>query len=154
MATEIERKYLVLDETWRSRAVGTVFRQGYLSTVKERTVRVRVVGELGYLTVKGLTVGSVRTEFEYQVPIADAERMLDELCEQPLIEKTRYVIEENGLTWEIDEFAGANEGLIVAEVELGDESQRVDPPDWAGEEVTDDARYFNANLIAHPFSEW
>ena len=154
MATEIERKYLVLDETWRSRAVGTVFRQGYLSTVKERTVRVRVVGELGYLTVKGLTVGSVRTEFEYQVPIADAERMLAELCEQPLIEKTRYVIEENGLTWEIDEFAGANEGLIVAEVELGDESQRVDPPDWAGEEVTDDARYFNANLIAHPFSEW
>ncbi len=154
MATEIERKYLVLDETWRSRTVGMVFRQGYLSTVKERTVRVRVVGDLGYLTVKGLTVGSVRTEFEYQVPIADAEQMLDELCEQPLIEKTRYVIEENGLTWEIDEFAGANEGLIVAEVELGDESQQVDPPDWVGEEVTNDARYFNANLIAHPFSEW
>lgn len=154
MATEIERKYLVLDETWRSRAVGMVFRQGYLSTVKERTVRVRVVGHLGYLTVKGLTVGSVRTEFEYEVPIADAEQMLDELCEQPLIEKTRYVIEENGLTWEIDEFAGANEGLIVAEVELGDESQQVDPPDWVGEEVTNDARYFNANLIAHPFSEW
>lgn len=154
MATEIERKYLVLEETWRSRAVGMVFRQGYLSTVKERTVRVRVVGDLGYLTVKGLTVGSVRTEFEYQVPITDAEQMLDELCEQPLIEKTRYVIEENGLTWEIDEFAGANEGLIVAEVELGDESQQVDPPDWVGEEVTNDARYFNANLIAHPFSEW
>ena len=154
MATEIERKYLVLDETWRSRTVGMVFRQGYLSTVKERTVRVRVVGDLGYLTVKGLTVGSVRTEFEYIVPIADAEQMLDELCEQPLIEKTRYVIEENGLTWEIDEFAGANEGLIVAEVELGDESQQVDPPDWVGEEVTNDARYFNANLIAHPFSEW
>ena len=154
MATEIERKYLVLEETWRSRAVGMVFRQGYLSTVKERTVRVRVVGDLGYLTVKGLTVGSVRTEFEYQVPISDAEQMLDELCEQPLIEKTRYVIEENGLTWEIDEFAGANEGLIVAEVELGDESQQVDPPDWVGEEVTNDARYFNANLIAHPFSEW
>jgi CYTH domain-containing protein len=154
VATEIERKYLVLDETWRSRAVGMVFRQGYLSTVKERTVRVRVVGERGYLTVKGLTVGSVRTEFEYKVPIADAEQMLDELCEQPLIEKTRYVIEENGLTWEIDEFAGANEGLIVAEVELGDESQQVDPPDWVGEEVTNDARYFNANLIAHPFSEW
>ena len=154
MATEIERKYLVLEETWRSRAVGMVFRQGYLSTVKERTVRVRVVGDLGYLTVKGLTVGSVRTEFEYIVPIADAEQMLDELCEQPLIEKTRYVIEENGLTWEIDEFAGANEGLIVAEVELGDESQQVDPPDWVGEEVTNDARYFNANLIAHPFSEW
>ena len=154
MATEIERKYLVLEETWRSRAVGMVFRQGYLSTVKERTVRVRVVGDLGYLTVKGLTVGSVRTEFEYQVPIADAEQMLDELCEQPLIEKTRYVIEENGLTWEIDEFAGANEGLIVAEVELGDESQQVDPPDWVGEEVTNDARYFNANLIAHPVSEW
>lgn len=154
MATEIERKYLVVDDAWRSLAAGTVFRQGYLSTVKERTVRIRVVGDRGYLTVKGLTVGAVRSEFEYEIPIADAEQMLNELCEQPLIEKTRYVIELNGLTWEIDRFSGVNEGLVVAEVELEDEDQPIALPEWIGEEVTHDARYFNANLISHPFSEW
>lgn len=154
VATEIERKYLVVDDAWRSRVVGTVFRQGYLSTVKERTVRVRAVDDRGYLTVKGLTVGAVRTEFEYEIPITDAEQMLNELCEQPLIEKTRYEVEANGLTWEIDVFAGVNEGLVVAEVELEDEAQQIVPPEWIGEEVTHDARYFNANLIAHPFSEW
>lgn len=154
MATEIERKYLVVDDAWRSLAAGTAFRQGYLSTVKERTVRIRVVGDRGYLTVKGLTVGAVRSEFEYEIPIADAEQMLNELCEQPLIEKTRYVIELNGLTWEIDRFSGVNEGLVVAEVELEDEDQPIALPEWIGEEVTHDARYFNANLISHPFSEW
>lgn len=154
MATEIERKYLVVDDAWRSLAAGTVFRQGYLSTVKERTVRIRVVGDRGYLTVKGLTVGAVRSEFEYEIPIADAEQMLNELCERPLIEKTRYVIEANGLTWEIDRFSGVNEGLVVAEVELEDEAQPIVLPEWIGEEVTHDARYFNANLISHPFSEW
>ena len=154
MAKEIERKYLVVDDAWRSRAVGTVFRQGYLSTVKERTVRVRVAGDRGYLTIKGITVGAVRSEFEYEIPRADADQMLDELCEQPLIEKTRYEIEAGELTWEIDEFAGVNEGLIVAEVELEDEAQEIALPDWVGIEVSHDPRYFNANLIAHPFSEW
>ena len=154
MAKEIERKYLVVDDAWRSRAVGTVFRQGYLSTVKERTVRVRVAGDRGYLTIKGITVGAVRSEFEYEIPRADADQMLDELCEQPLIEKTRYEIEAGELTWEIDEFAGVNEGLIVAEVELEDEAQEIALPDWIGIEVSHDPRYFNANLIAHPFSEW
>ena len=154
MAREIERKYLVVDDAWRSGAVGTVFRQGYLSTVKERTVRVRVAGERAYLTIKGITVGAVRSEFEYEIPRTDADQMLDELCEQPLIEKTRYEIEAGELTWEIDEFAGVNEGLIVAEVELEDEAQEIALPDWVGMEVSHDPRYFNANLIAHPFSEW
>jgi CYTH domain-containing protein len=154
VATEIERKYLVVDESWRSRVAGTVLRQGYLSTVKERTVRIRVVGDRGYLTVKGLTVGAIRAEFEYEIPITDAEQMLNELCERPLIEKTRYVIEANGLIWEIDRFAGVNDGLVVAEVELEDEAQQIVPPEWIGAEVTHDARYFNSNLIAHPFSEW
>ncbi len=154
MATEIERKYLVVDDAWRSQAVGTVFRQGYLSTVKERTVRVRVAGERGLLTIKGITVGAVRSEFEYEIPGADADQLLDELCERPLIEKTRYEIEAGGLTWEVDAFAGANEGLITAEVELDDEDQEIALPDWVGEEVTHDPRYFNSNLIAHPFSEW
>ena len=154
MAKEIERKYLVVNDAWRAEAVGTVFRQGYLSTVKERTVRVRVAGDNGYLTIKGITVGAVRSEFEYQVPRGDADQMIDELCERPLIEKTRYEIEAGGLTWEIDEFAGVNSGLTVAEVELEDEGQEIALPAWIGEEVTHDPRYFNSNLIAHPFSEW
>jgi CYTH domain-containing protein len=154
VAEEIERKYLVVGDAWRSLAVGTVFRQGYLSTVKERTVRVRVAGDRGYLTIKGITVGAVRSEFEYEITRADADQMLDELCEQPLIEKKRYEIEAGDLTWEIDEFAGVNEGLIVAEVELEDEAQEIALPDWVGMEVTNDPRYFNSNLIAHPFSDW
>ena len=154
MATEIERKFLVVDDAWRARTTGTAFRQGYLSTVKERTVRVRAAGERGYLTIKGITVGAVRSEFEYEIPRADADQMLDELCERPLIEKTRHEVEVDGLTWEIDVFAGVNDGLVVAEVELEDEAQEIDLPEWVGVEVTDDPRYFNANLIAHPFSEW
>ena len=154
MAQEIERKFLVTGDAWRKLAKGTVYRQGYLSTVKERTVRVRTVGDKGYLTVKGLSVGAKRAEFDYEIPVTDADVMLDELCEQPLIEKTRYKIPFDGLIWEVDEFASDNEGLIVAEVELSDEDQEVRLPDWIGEEVTDDLRYFNANLIAHPYKSW
>lgn len=154
MATEIERKFLVVGDAWRAGVVGTVFRQGYLSTVKERTVRVRVAGDRGLLTIKGITVGAVRTEFEYEIPVDDADHMLDELCEQPLIEKTRYEIDADGLTWEVDAFGGVNDGLVVAEVELDDEIQEIVLPPWVGEEVTDDPRYFNSNLIAHPFSVW
>ncbi len=154
MATEIERKFLVIGDDWRSKATGTVLRQGYLSTVKERTVRVRTVGDRAYLTVKGLTVGAVRAEYEYEIPLADAREMLSDLCERPLVEKTRFVIEAEGLTWEIDSFSGANEGLVVAEVELEDEAQQILLPEWVGEEVTHDPRYFNSNLIAHPFSDW
>ncbi len=154
MAQEIERKFLVTGDAWRKLAKGTVYRQGYLSTVKERTVRVRTVGDKGYLTVKGLSVGAKRAEFDYEIPVTDADVMLDELCEQPLIEKTRYNIPFDGLIWEVDEFASDNEGLIVAEVELSDEDQEIRLPDWIGEEVTDDLRYFNANLIAHPYKSW
>ena len=154
MGTEIERKFLIVDDAWRGQALGTFFRQGYLSTVKERTVRVRVAGDRGYLTIKGITVGAVRSEFEYDIPRADADQLLDELCERPLIEKTRYEIEAEGLTWEIDAFAGVNDGLIIAEVELDDEEQEIALPGWVGEEVTHDPRYFNSNLIAHPYSEW
>lgn len=154
MATEIERKYLVVGDAWRAGVVGTVFRQGYLSTIKERVVRVRVAGDRGYLTIKGITVGAVRSEFEYEIPATEASSMLDELCEPPLIEKTRYEVEAGGLIWEIDEFTGVNSGLTIAEVELEDEGQRISLPEWVGEEVTGDPRYFNSNLIAHPFSEW
>lgn len=154
MGTEIERKYLVVGDSWRGRGTTTAFRQGYLSTVKERTVRIRAAGDEGVLTIKGITVGASRTEFEYEIPFEDADTMLDELCEQPIIEKTRDVVEVDGTTWEIDEFGGVNQGLIVAEVELDSPDQEFTRPDWLGDEVTDDPRYFNANLIAHPYTEW
>jgi adenylate cyclase len=153
LGKEIERKFLVRGEEWRALAVGVRYRQGYLSTVKERTVRVRTVGERGYLTVKGITVGATRKEFEYEIPAADAAALL-ELCEQPLVEKVRYRIPAGGLTWEVDEFEGVNRGLIVAECELASEDQRIELPPWIGAEVTGDPRYFNSNLIAHPFTAW
>ena len=154
MAQEIERKFLVAGDAWRALAEGVVYRQGYLSTVADRTVRVRSVGAKGYLTVKGITVGATRTEFEYEIPLADADVMLDELCIRPLIEKTRHKIALDGLVWEVDVFAGDNHGLVVAEVELAREDQAFRLPDWIGEEVTDDPRYYNANLVAHPYKAW
>jgi len=154
MGQEIERKYLVRGDAWRRLAEGTVYRQGYLSTVKERTVRVRTMGDRGFLTVKGITVGATRTEFEYAIPLDDADRMLDELCLRPLIEKTRYLVTHGGHEWEIDEFTGENAGLVVAEVELDSEDEAIALPEWIGDEVTHDPRYFNANLIAHPFTAW
>lgn len=154
MAKEIERKFLVAGEDWRALARGTRYRQGYLSTVKERTVRVRTIDDKGFLTIKGITVGATRSEYEYEIPAADADEMLDDLCEQPIIEKNRYEIPLAGVTWEVDEFLGVNDGLIVAEVELQSEDQSFPKPDWIGEEVTDDPKYFNANLIARPFSTW
>ncbi len=154
MAKEIERKFLVAGEDWRALARGTRYRQGYLSTVKERTVRVRTIGDKGFLTVKGVSVGATRSEYEYEIPAADANEMLDDLCEKPVIEKNRYKVPMGDVTWEVDEFLGVNDGLIVAEVELRSEDQSFPIPDWVGEEVTDDPRYFNANLIARPFSTW
>ncbi len=154
MPTEIERKFLVKGDEWRTLATGTVYRQGYLSTKKGCTVRVRLVGDRGYLTIKGSTKGISRAEYEYPIPAQDAQEMLDNLCEPPLIEKTRYKIEFAGLTWEVDEFAGENQGLIVAEVELTDENQTIQLPDWIGKEVSDDPRYYNVNLTQHPYSQW
>jgi CYTH domain-containing protein len=153
MAKEIERKFLVVGEAWRKLAKGTLYRQGYLSTVKERTVRVRTIDDQGFLTVKGITVGATRLEFEYPIPVADSNKML-EICEQPLVEKYRFKIQHAGLIWEVDEFLGVNQGLIVAEVELQSETQTFEKPGWIGAEVTQDPRYFNANLIKHPYSKW
>jgi CYTH domain-containing protein len=156
MATEIERKFRVVGDAWRRQAgPGKRYRQGYLSTEPERTVRVRTVDDTqGFVTVKGKTVGTRRSEFEFAIPYDDAEDMLDTLCLRPLIEKTRYRIAHAGLVWEVDEFTGDNDGLIVAEVELTDENQHIDMPDWVGKDVSDDSRYYNANLVACPFSQW
>lgn len=154
MGLEIERKYLVANDNWRAGAHGVRYRQGYLSTRAERTVRVRTVGEQGFLTIKGLAQGVARREYEYAIPLGDANELLDNLCERPLIEKVRYKIPYGGLVWEVDEFEGENAGLILAEVELTSPTQEVPLPDWAGQEVTQDTRYYNANLIAHPYSRW
>jgi adenylate cyclase len=154
MGKEIERKFLVKGDSWRAQAHGKRYRQGYLSTVKERTVRVRTVGDQGYITIKGITTGASRAEYEYEISLADANEMLDQLCQRPIIEKTRYRIPQGDIAWEIDEFEGDNRGLIVAEVELKDEHQSVTMPAWIGQEVTDDPRYFNANLVAKPFTTW
>ena len=153
MALEIERKFLVTEHGWRNRN-GTIYRQGYLNTDKRRNVRVRVIGDRGFLTVKGISRGAVRVEFEYPIPLSEAEAMLDDLCEKPLIEKKRYKIRHQGLVWEVDEFFGPNQGLVVAEVELETENEAFVKPQWIGEEVTGDPRYFNSNLIHHPYCKW
>ncbi|MGB5375884.1 MAG: CYTH domain-containing protein [Polyangiales bacterium] len=154
MPEEIERKFLVIGDGWRDAAVGTRFRQGFLSTEPERTVRVRVAGARGSITVKGKTVGAKREEFEYEIPLQDVERMLDGLCKRPFIEKVRYTLSVGRHVWEIDVFEGENAGLVIAEIELGSEDEAFEKPDWAGEEVTDDPRYFNSNLVAKPFRAW
>ncbi|MHC5763898.1 CYTH domain-containing protein [Nostoc sp.] len=154
MGKEIERKFLVNGDSWRGLAEGSVFYQGYIATQDQVTLRVRIVGDKGYLTIKGPRIKYSRSEFEYSIPIEEAQKMLDTLCKHPLIEKTRYRIEWGGFTWEIDEFDGVNKGLILAEAELSDEKQQIELPIWIGEEVSVDPRYFNSNLAKHPFSEW
>ena len=154
MATEIERKFLVVGDDWRCGATATAIRQGYLSSTPERTVRIRLEGDRGTITVKGLTRGATRDEFEYAIPAADATEMLDRLCEKPLLEKTRWTVDHGGRTWQIDVFHGENEGLIVAEVELERESDVVALPPWAGREVTGDDRFYNVSLVRRPFRRW
>jgi len=154
MGREIERKFLLAGEGWRGLAEGVEYRQGYLCADKERTVRVRIAGEKGFLTIKGATVGAARSEYEYTIPLTEAREMLDTLCPQPQIEKKRYTIPYRGGVWEVDEFSGRNAGLIVAEIELESEDQTFERPDWVGEEVTGDARYYNAALCVEPFSTW
>ena len=155
MAREIERKFLVQRDAWMpdpSRA--TRIRQGYLSTDPARVVRVRTRGSKGYLTIKGPTLGIQRTELEYPIPLADADLMLDHFCVRPLVEKVRYVERVGPRTWEIDVFEGENDGLMLAEVELPSADTPFERPAWAGDDVSDDPRYFNSNLAQHPYSEW
>jgi CYTH domain-containing protein len=154
MATEIERKFLVVGEEWRRTASGRRYRQGYLSTDPSRAVRVRTVGDQGFLTIKGATRGATRREYEYAIPVAEADAMLDGLCLRPLIEKVRYTVPFQGRIWEVDEFLGGNAGLVMAEVELESEGEELAMPAWIGKEVTDDPRYYNAALVHEPFSRW
>lgn len=154
MANEIEHKYLVHKDAWTPSTAGVLYRQGYLSSAKECVVRVRIAGDTTFLTVKGLTTGVTRLEFEYPVPLADAAIMLDQLCTAPLIEKTRYREEYRGHCWEIDEFHGDNAGLLIAEIELDSADERFAVPPWAAANVSGDPRYFNSNLAANPYKNW
>ena len=152
MGIEIERKFLVAGESWRQ-AEPHHFVQGYLTLDQQRTVRVRIDGERAFLTVKGISVGARRKEFEYAIPVDDARQLLG-MCMGNIIEKWRHVVEHAGMRWEVDEFTGENAGLVVAEIELGSEDQAFERPAWVGKEVTADARYYNSNLAARPWRSW
>jgi len=152
MGVEIERKFLVTGDAWRT-VEPVRLRQGYLNTDKSRTVRVRIAESKAYLTIKGITTNVSRSEFEYPIPLEDAEALLL-LCSDSIIDKQRYTLPIGDVTWEIDEFSGANKGLVVAEVELESENQALTLPDWVGEEVSGDSQYYNSSLATAPFSVW
>jgi adenylate cyclase len=152
MGVEIERKFLVTGSGYRS-GVSHHIRQGYLSLDPDRTVRVRLAGGKAFITIKGRGLG-VRQEFEYEIPAADVEQMLQSICIQPIIEKTRFTSVVGGSTFEVDEFDGDNAGLTIAEVELDDQQQQFTQPDWLGAEVTEDPRYTNSNLVRRPYRSW
>ena len=153
MATEIERKYLVTSDRWRTGEPGRRITQGYLSRDPDRTVRVRIVGDDAFMTIKGRTTGISRMEIEFPLARNHAEAMMP-ICIQPWIDKTRYEVNHHGMVWEIDEFHGANEGLVIAEIELPSEDTAVVLPDWVGMEVSNDFRYANSSLSEVPFKQW
>ena len=154
MSVETERKFLVADPSAAAGgAAGTPIRQGYLSTEPERVVRVRIGGDRAWITIKGRGRGASRPEYEYEIPVGDAEELLG-LSVGPVLEKTRHRIEHAGRTWELDVFGGDNAGLVVAEVELPDEDAELELPPWIGVEVTGDPRFYNAALVARPFASW
>lgn len=154
MAVEIERKFRTNGVDFLADQEGERLTQGYLSHDPRATVRLRVQGDRAWLTIKGKTHGASRSEFEYPIPTADAHAMLEEMCPQGVIDKTRYRIQVGEHVWEVDEFHGDNQGLVVAEVELDSEDQPFERPPWLGEEVTDDPRYYNSALSRTPYGQW
>lgn len=155
MAIEIEHKFLLANDGWRQAVHrSVVYRQGYLSSEPTTSIRVRISDEHAWLNIKSAIIGTHRHEYEYEIPLADADEIISNLCRKPLIEKTRHLVMDDGNLWEIDEFAGSNQGLIVAEIELTEIGIAFNKPAWVGLEVTDDLRYYNNNLVAHPYSEW
>lgn len=155
MATEIERKFIVIGDDWRRQVVRQEsLRQGYLNAADTCSVRVRIQGDAAFLNIKEAVTGRERLEFDYAIPVDEATEMLDRLATGPLIEKTRYVVREGEDLWEVDVFHGDNAGLVVAEIELGDVNDGFGRPGWLGREVTDFERYYNVSLVRHPFREW
>ncbi|MCB0705811.1 MAG: CYTH domain-containing protein [Saprospiraceae bacterium] len=154
MGIEIERKFLLANSDWKKQAgQGIEIKQGYIDPLSENTVRIRIKGNRGYLTIKGKTINTTRQEFEYEIPLQDAIELLH-LCHQPIIEKVRHEVLHQGATWEIDEFKGANMGLVIAEIELDHEDKSIELPSWIGKEVSSEVKYYNSNLIYSPFSAW
>jgi len=152
---EIERKFLVKNDAWWQHVdFSTKIRQGYFAPIAKASLRVRVDGNKANINVKSATLGIKRMEYEYEIPMAEAKEMLDQLCEAPLIEKNRHRVKVGNHTWEIDEFFGENLGLLVAEIELGSEDEAFEMPEWIGLEVTDDKRYYNVNLVKNPYKKW
>jgi adenylate cyclase len=154
MGTEIERKFLLKSDAWRSQSVGKLYRQGYVFKSTGVTVRVRAVGNQGYLTLKGKAENYARPEFEYEIPIDDAQAMLDLWCHPRIVEKIRYRVPFGDLVWEVDEFQGFNQGLVVAEVELSSSDQVFALPNWVGQEVSEQDRYYNSSLAVYPYTQW
>ncbi len=155
MSIEIERKFLVVDDAWKASSVEAVsLCQGYLNLEQRCSIRVRTDGCRGWLNIKGATVGAQRPEYEYEIPLQDAEQLLRDFAAGPLIEKIRHHVPFGGNVWEVDVFGGANQGLVVAEIELDDPRQEFEKPAWLGSEVTDDLRYYNTSLSRHPYSSW
>ncbi len=155
MSVEIERKFLPKDDAWRQAVHGSQrLRQGYLNNETRCSVRVRTSSDQGWLNIKSVTIGAQRQEFEYEIPVDEAHKMLDTLSLKPLIEKVRHFVKVGQHIWEIDEFEGDNAGLIVAEIELDHPEDEFEKPNWLGVEVTHDVRYYNTSLCRHPFKEW
>ncbi len=155
MALEIERKFLVCSDAWRDEVQSReLLRQGYLGSGSRCSIRVRIAGEQAWLNLKAKRSGMTRLEFEYSIPLGEADEILRELCNGPLLEKYRHRIARGAHVWEVDEFLGDNAGLVVAEIELPDETARFERPDWLGAEVTEDERYYNFNLASHPYTQW
>ena len=154
MGKEIERKFLVKNSDYKYLAKPELYVQGYISNDPERTVRVRIQGKNARLTIKGKNKGITRDEFEYNIPVEEARILLNNFCLENIVEKYRYVISFEGHIWEVDEFLGDNEGLVIAEIELKEEKERFQIPEWIGEEVSGDPRYFNSNISKIPYREW
>jgi len=155
MGIEIERKFLIKNERWRSLVeTSKSCTQGYVNLKGNGSIRIRIIGDKGFVTLKGPREGIRRSEFEYEIPVADATILLDSFCDAAVISKIRHELTYEGNLWEIDEFSGENNGLLIAEIELESEHQTVSLPDWVGKDVSEDERFFNAHLAKHPISSW
>ena len=154
MKKEIERKFIVLDQSYKNLGNYKYCIQGYIPSNNEPLIRVRIIGNKSYLTIKSDVNGITRLEYEYEIPIQDAKDLLELYCQESIVEKNRYIISYKSTIWEVDEFLGGNKGLVVAEVELTSEDQEYDSPEWIGEEVSTDKKYYNYNLAHHPFQKW
>lgn len=155
MAIEIEHKFLIKTDDWKNHiSKSTQYKQGYLTSDKKRSIRIRTSNDTAWLNIKSATIGTHRQEYEYQIPLSEGIEILNTLCEKPIIEKTRHLVSYKQHLWEIDVFEGDNLGLIVAEIELSKIGENFCTPSWAGTEVTDDLRYYNNNLCKNPYKKW